>query len=73
MGVMDVMFRDEQPTVRFGETFVASEGFKMLFRELRPLRLPESYRGPERHRRGERRARGGRGRRQLPNVWVRRV
>ncbi|KMO35229.1 DUF1465 family protein [Methylobacterium aquaticum] len=33
MGVMDVMFRDEQPTVRFGETFVASEGFKMLFRE----------------------------------------
>ena len=33
MGVMDVMFRDEQPTVRFGETFVASESFKMLFRE----------------------------------------
>ncbi|BAQ45296.1 MULTISPECIES: DUF1465 family protein [Methylobacterium] len=33
MGVMDVMFRDEQPTVRFGETFVASEGFKLLFRE----------------------------------------
>ncbi|AWN54848.1 DUF1465 family protein [Methylobacterium sp. 17Sr1-1] len=33
MGVMDVMFRDEQPTVRFGETFVASDSFKMLFRE----------------------------------------
>ncbi|BCM84816.1 AraC family transcriptional regulator [Methylobacterium indicum] len=33
MGVMDVMFRDEQPTVRFGETFVASESFKLLFRE----------------------------------------
>ncbi len=30
---MDVMFRDEQPTVRFGETFVASESFKLLFRE----------------------------------------
>jgi regulator of CtrA degradation len=33
MGGMDVVFRDEQPTVRFGETFVASDGFKMLFRE----------------------------------------
>jgi regulator of CtrA degradation len=33
MGVMDVMFRDERPTVRFGETFVASDSFKMLFRE----------------------------------------
>lgn len=33
MGGMDVMFRVEQPTVRFGETFVASESFKMLFRE----------------------------------------
>ncbi|OAS20875.1 DUF1465 family protein [Methylobacterium platani] len=33
MGVMDVMFRAEEPTVRFGETFVASDGFKMLFRE----------------------------------------
>jgi len=33
MGGMDVMFRDVQATVRFGETFVASDGFKTLFRE----------------------------------------
>jgi regulator of CtrA degradation len=33
MGGMDVMFRDDRPTVRFGETFVTSDGFRTLFRE----------------------------------------
>ncbi|RVU18766.1 DUF1465 family protein [Methylobacterium oryzihabitans] len=30
---MDVMFREARGTVRFGETFVASEAFRTLFRE----------------------------------------
>ncbi|MEH3146726.1 MAG: DUF1465 family protein [Methylobacterium frigidaeris] len=30
---MDVMFRDTRGPVRFGETFVASEAFRTLFRE----------------------------------------
>ncbi|MGY2046997.1 protease adaptor protein RcdA [Methylobacterium sp. JK268] len=30
---MDVMFRDARDTVNFGETFVASEAFRSLFRE----------------------------------------
>ena len=33
MAEFDIMFRDPSDTVRFGETFVASEAFKALFRE----------------------------------------
>ena len=33
MAELDIMFRDPSDTVRFGETFVASEAFKVLFRE----------------------------------------
>lgn len=33
MAELDIMFRDPSDTVRFGDTFVASEAFKALFRE----------------------------------------
>lgn len=33
MTEFDVTFRDERPWVSFGESYVASEGFKALFRE----------------------------------------
>jgi regulator of CtrA degradation len=33
MGELDIMFRETGGTVRFGETFVASDAFKSLFRE----------------------------------------
>ncbi|HEX8166792.1 MAG TPA: DUF1465 family protein [Beijerinckiaceae bacterium] len=33
MGEPDIMFRDPRQTVDFGKTFVASDGFKALFRE----------------------------------------
>lgn len=33
MAELDIIFREARATVRFGETFVASEAFKALFRE----------------------------------------
>ena len=33
MSGFDVMFRDERDWVNFGDTYVTSEAFKVLFRE----------------------------------------